>query len=190
LGGLFSGALGGLAADLAAGGLTLGGGMIVGGILGALGATGVAREVNLAKGEDASTMRWSNDFFERLTVTAILRYLAVAHFGRGRGEWSEGEHPPFWQPIVEQAVAAQSGSIERLQKSAARGEGFPREVELQFASLVELCAKSLLAQLYPAASSTIQRKEEQRAPVEGPGPHLRHLRAAPPLRSASGHNDR
>ena len=47
LGGLVSGAVGGLAADLAAGGLTLGGGMIVGGILGALGATGVARGVNI-----------------------------------------------------------------------------------------------------------------------------------------------
>jgi len=154
LGGLFSGAVGGLAADLAAGGLTLGGGMIVGGILGALGATGVARGVNLAKGEDASTMRWSNDFFERLTVTAILRYLAVAHFGRGRGEWSEGEHPPFWQPIVEQAVAARAESLKRLQRNAARGEGTAREAELEFASLLELCGRRVLAQLYPSASSS------------------------------------
>ena len=34
LGGLMSGAVGGLAADIAAGGLTLGGGMLVGGVLG------------------------------------------------------------------------------------------------------------------------------------------------------------
>jgi hypothetical protein len=154
LGGLLSGAVGGLAADLAAGGLTLGGGMIVGGILGALGATGVAKGVNLASGEDASTMRWSNEFLQRLTVTAILRYLAVAHFGRGRGEWSEGEHPSFWQPIVEQAVAAQAESLNRLQRSAAKGEGPAREAELQFASIVETSTRQVLAQLYPSASAT------------------------------------
>ncbi len=153
LGGLFSGAVGGLAADLAAGGLTLGGGMIVGGILGALGATGVAKAVNLASGDDASTMRWSNEFFERLTVTAILRYLAVAHFGRGRGEWSEGEHPAFWQPIAEQAVGAQADALGLLQKSATRDKGSGGEVEAKFAALVELCAMQALTRLYPEAAS-------------------------------------
>jgi len=152
LGGLFSGAVGGLAADLATGGLTLGGGMIIGGILGALGATGVARTVNMARGEDSSTMRWSGDFFERLTVTAILRYLAVAHFGRGRGEWSEGEHPAFWQPIVEQAVAGRAAELKRLQKAAARGEAPISAAEQQFAALLELCARQVLQRLYPEAS--------------------------------------
>ena len=157
LGGLLSGAVGGLAADLAAGGLTLGGGMIVGGILGALGATGVARGVNLASGEDASTMRWSYDFLERLTVTALLRYLAVAHFGRGRGEWSEGEHPAFWQPIVEQAVAAQAEGLKRLQKSTAKNDTSADEAELQFTALVELGARQVLARLYPEAASRLLR---------------------------------
>jgi len=152
LGGLFSGAVGGLAADLAAGGLTLGGGMIVGGILGALGATGVAKGVNLSRGEDASTMRWSTDFFERLTVTAILRYLAVAHFGRGRGEWSESEHPAFWQPVVEQVVASQKDALKRLQKSASKGEGSAREANGQIAALLEVCTRQLLARLYPEAA--------------------------------------
>ena len=69
LGGMFSGAIGGLAADLAAGGLTLGGGMIVGAILGALGGTGLAKGFNLARGEDGSSVRWSPELLERLTVT-------------------------------------------------------------------------------------------------------------------------
>ena len=57
LGGLMSGAVGGLAADLAAGGLTLGGGMIVGGLLGAIGAGGLARGYNMARGEDGAAVR-------------------------------------------------------------------------------------------------------------------------------------
>jgi hypothetical protein len=38
-------------------------------------------------------------------VAALLRYLAVAHFGRGRGNFAEGEAPAFWQDEVEAAIA-------------------------------------------------------------------------------------
>ena len=149
LGGIFSGAVGGLAADLAAGGLTLGGGMIVGGILGALGATGLAKGINMARGEDGSSMRWSGDFFERLAVTALLRYLAVAHFGRGRGEWSEGEHPAFWQTIVENAVAERKDQLLRLQKVATSGERQGDGGDALSAWLRDR-AEAVLAHLYPS----------------------------------------
>ncbi|TMM48058.1 GTPase domain-containing protein [Qipengyuania marisflavi] len=153
LGGLFSGAVGGLAADLAAGGLTLGGGMIVGAILGALGATGVAKGINLAKGEDGSSVGWSAEFFERLTVTALLRYLAVAHFGRGRGEWSEGEHPEFWQAVVEEAVAAKKTELARVYKAAAGGEA---EAVSALTALLREMGRSVLAKLYPQATIPAQ----------------------------------
>lgn len=153
LGGLFSGAVGGLAADLAAGGLTLGGGMIVGGILGALGATGVAKGINLARGEDGAAMRWSGDFFERLTVTALLRYLAVAHFGRGRGDWSESEHPLFWQPIVEREVASRSNALKRLQKSGQSKGEESDDLARELQALLVDCGTAILAQLYPTAAS-------------------------------------
>lgn len=153
LGGLFSGAVGGLAADLAAGGLTLGGGMIVGGILGALGATGVAKGLNMARGEDESAMRWSGDFFERLTVTALLRYLAVAHFGRGRGDWSEGEHPIFWQPLAERVVAEQSSEFVRLQKAALTTALSDQPNNQELTLLLSKCAMSILNQLYPSIAT-------------------------------------
>ena len=151
MGGMLSGAVGGLAADLAAGGLTLGGGMIVGAILGALGGTSLAKGLNLARGEDGSSVRWSVEFLERLTVTALLRYLAVAHFGRGRGEWAEGEHPPFWQPVVEEAVARRKGNLAQFWKitaAASRLEG--REVKV-LAKLLEECGTAILTRLYPSA---------------------------------------
>ena len=150
LGGMFSGAVGGLAADLAAGGLTLGGGMIVGAILGALGAGGLAKGINLARGEDGSSVRWDADFLERLTVTALLRYLAVAHYGRGRGEWSEGEHPAFWQPVVEAAVAARARDLRaRLAEKGQASEGAPSD-QRDVAEVLRRMGTAVLETLYPA----------------------------------------
>ena len=166
LGGLVSGAVGGLAADLAAGGLTLGGGMIIGGILGAIGATGVARSLNLARGEDGSAMRWSGDFFERLTVTALLRYLAVAHFGRGRGDWSEGEHPAFWQPLVEQAVAERSDELRAVLKLVPPYARSIAAAEAELTAIVAQCASTVLARLYPQATALLRARDKRSLPVK------------------------
>ena len=140
----------GLAADLAAGGLTLGGGMIVGAVIGALGATGLAKGINLARGEDGSSVGWSDEFLERLTVTAILRYLAVAHFGRGRGEWSEGEHPPFWQPVVEEEVAKYKKDLVRVFKQRSASNQDPTDGS-GLSEILETIGLSILDRLYPDA---------------------------------------
>lgn len=163
LGGILSGAVGGLAADLAAGGLTLGGGMIVGAILGAAGATGVAKSLNLARGEDGSAMRWSGDFFERLTVTALLRYLAVAHYGRGRGEWAEGEHPAHWQGIVETIVAARADDLRRAQRAIAAGELTGEAADARMAMLLRSAAATTLIRLYPASAGMLDEAVAQPA---------------------------
>jgi hypothetical protein len=162
LGGLFTGAVGGLAADLAAGGLTLGGGMLVGAILGALGATGVAKGINLARGEDGETVRWSSEFLERLTVTAILRYLAVAHFGRGRGEWSEGEHPAFWQHIVETALKRRRNDLVRLLKPASDAGSEQLQNLSRFLHQTSL---SVLQTLYPEMRESTARQYEDANPA-------------------------
>ena len=105
MGGLVSGALTGLGADLAAGGLTFGAGMLAGALVGALGGAGVARGVNVVRGKSATTVRWQEPFLERQLTLALLRYLAVAHFGRGRGEFAAGEIPAHWRERAEQRVA-------------------------------------------------------------------------------------
>ena len=148
LGGLISGAATGLGADLMAGGLTLGGGMIVGGIIGALGGTAAAKGINLARGEDGSAVRWAQDFLERLIVTSLLRYLAVAHYGRGRGDWDEGEHPPHWQSVVETAVAQRSAAFAELWK-ACRDED--AAMQFRLASLLRETALDVFARLYPGS---------------------------------------
>jgi hypothetical protein len=149
LGGLMSGAIGGLAADLAAGGLTLGGGMLVGGVLGALGAGTAARGYNLVRGEADAGVRWSEDFFLCLVRLALLRYLAVAHFGRGRGDYEESEHPAFWQSAVAGVVEAEREPIAALFERGKAGDAAAIEALLQ--SLLAAMTARLLAQLYPEA---------------------------------------
>ncbi|RDC59028.1 hypothetical protein HME9302_00205 [Alteripontixanthobacter maritimus] len=155
LGGLASGAVTGLAADLAAGGLTLGGGMIVGGILGALGGGGLARGINMAKGEDGSVVRWSDDFFADLVGTSLLRYLAVAHFGRGRGEWEEGEHPAFWHDRVRAVVEKHRETIDRLHRDARRMDA--GELAGGIDDVMRQMGAQLLIDLYPKAAQVLSR---------------------------------
>ncbi len=149
LGGLMSGAAGGLAADVAAGGLTLGGGMIIGGILGAVGAGSAAKTYNMVRGEDTNAVRWSQEFFTDLVRSALLRYLAVAHFGRGRGEWEEGEHPASWQAAVASEVEREKRRLAAIWSKARDVE--PAETQAQLEPLLTTAAKGLLTTLYPQA---------------------------------------
>jgi len=111
VGGAVTGALAGLKADVLSGGLTLGGGMLVGGVLGAIGAAGLARGYNLVRGSEVPTVAWAETALDAMAQDALLTYLAVAHFGRGRGDWAEGEQPAFWAGEVAQVIALQSGAL-------------------------------------------------------------------------------
>ncbi len=147
LGGLVSGAAGGLAADLAAGGLTLGAGMLVGGILGAVGAGSAARGYNMARGDESNSVRWSQEFFAGLVRSALLRYLAVAHYGRGRGEWEEGEHPTTWRDAVSEVVTAERGKISSIWRKARHAE--PETVVGALQEVLTRGAGQLLSGFYP-----------------------------------------
>jgi hypothetical protein len=150
LGGLMSGAVGGLAADVAAGGLTLGGGMLVGGILGALGAGGLARGYNIVKGEVDPSVRWSDELFQSLVCAALIRYLAVAHFGRGRGDWEEGEHPPFWHDAINAVLEDRRDDIRAIVRRGRAGEEDQLAGELE--ALLSQCAARLLTDIYSEAA--------------------------------------
>ena len=152
VGGVLSGAVTGLAADLAAGGLTFGAGMLTGALLGALGGAGVARAVNVARGQADDTLRWDDAFLERLVVASLLRYLAVAHYGRGRGDYVEAEYPAHWRPLAEAAVAARRDAFAAV--FAWRGPACDTvRVAAELAELLRATTIALLAELYPAAAA-------------------------------------
>jgi len=150
VGGMVSGALGGLAADLASGGLTAGAGALIGGILGALGVGGAARAYNQARGAEDGRVRWSPEFLTQRFGAAILRYLAVAHYGRGRGDWVESEYPAHWRPLVDELAARYRAELEPIWNAEHR-TGLD-EVAQQLTPLVSRAAREALERLYPEAS--------------------------------------
>jgi hypothetical protein len=146
LGSIVTGALTGLKADLAAGGLTFGAGMLVGGVVGGLAGAGLARGVNVLRGAEHPAVRWSEDFLDGLVRSGVLRYLAVAHFGRGRGRYVEGEAPPFWKGEVEQSMAGQRDSLHALWQDARSGGA---DVDVRLALVVAAITAQALDRLYP-----------------------------------------
>lgn len=146
LGSIVTGALTGLKADLAAGGLTFGAGMLVGGVVGGLAGAGLARGVNVLRGAEHPAARWSEDFLDGLVRSSVLRYLAVAHFGRGRGRYVEGEAPAFWKGEVEQAIAAQREPLHRAWHDARSGDA---AIEETLAVILGAATAQVLERLYP-----------------------------------------
>ena len=154
VGGLLSGALSGLGADLAAGGLTLGGGMLAGALLGALGGAGVARGMNVARDRTQASLSWDDGFLDGLARVVLLRYLAVAHFGRGRGEWQAGEMPSRWRDAAQAAVDARQSDFAALWALRAHDSG---AIEPRLRALLAACARGVLDTLYPDAAPVAPR---------------------------------
>ena len=111
LGAAISGAATGLSADLLAGGLTFGAGALLGSVVGALTFSGAAWAFNSSTDRDRSSLHFSQDFLRTQLVAGLLRYLAVTHFGRGRGKFIEMEAPGFWQKEVEDAMAMHQDAL-------------------------------------------------------------------------------
>lgn len=95
-GAVSTGTVSGLAADLASGGLLMGFGTLVGTIVGALGGAGLAASYNHQKGTNGNVVTWSEEGINHFVVDAILLYLSIAHYGRGRGNWHEQESTKIW----------------------------------------------------------------------------------------------
>ena len=155
LGGLFTGAVSGLAADLAAGGLTLGTGALIGGIVGALGGAGAAHAYNLARDAHNVEIGWSHAFLTQRVSAAILRYLAVAHYGRGRGDWIEGEYPRHWQAVVDEVSLLHRSELESIWSSAQEAANAV-ELTKRLRPVMTDMARETLGRLYPASRQIFQ----------------------------------
>lgn len=147
LGAIVSGAATGLSADLMAGGLTMGGGALLGAIVGALTMAGAAWGFNTGTDRQHPTMEFADTFLQTLLVGTVLRYLAVAHFGRGRGNFVEGEAPPFWQGEVERAVA-EVNDLPRIWRQVRDSDSDEFAIAVVEQVMGEVTGKTL-ARLYP-----------------------------------------
>jgi hypothetical protein len=166
IGGAVTGALAGLKADLASGGLTMGGGLLAGSVVGAMGGAGLARCVNLVRGTNTSWLAWNAEALDTMLEATLLRYLAVAHFGRGRGEWEESESPPHWKDVVAAALRDETAALAAVW--AGRGKRAPVDEAAQRDALRPIIRRALTAvllRLYPQAPvpSTAQQAVDARA---------------------------
>ncbi|WP_413672648.1 DUF3482 domain-containing protein [Massilia cellulosiltytica] len=152
LGAVVSGAATGLSADLMAGGLTLGGGALLGAIVGALTMAGAAWGFNTTTDRDRPTVQFADPFLRTLLVGSVLRYLAVAHFGRGRGNFVEGEAPSFWQAEVERSIAAHEAELAPLWKAVRVAPDAAAAAAPVHALLGRVMAETL-EHLYPEAAA-------------------------------------
>ena len=155
-GGAVTGALAGLKADVASGGLTLGGGLIAGGLLGALGAAGLARAVNVVRDTERRWVHWRAEAMAPRVEAALLRYLAVAHFGRGRGEWQASEAPAHWRQAVQAVLAAQAADWQALWAGRSKRWDNAGEAEALARAAQPLLAgalQALMLRLYPETAA-------------------------------------
>jgi Domain of unknown function (DUF3482)/50S ribosome-binding GTPase len=151
LGGLAGGLATGVVVDIMAHGMTFFGGSVVGALSGGIGGFALAKSYNLVRGRQ-NDVRWSfNHWFEQVQL-ALLCYLGVAHFGRGRGEWEDSEHPAHWRETVIAAALPERPRLEALWKEAgdAKSKLTPEEVETELRGVLSACCASVLRQLYPA----------------------------------------
>jgi hypothetical protein len=151
IGATVTGALAGLKADLATGGLSFGAGLLAGGALGALAAFGLARGYNLARGLRESRLTWSEPMLDALAAASLLGYLAVAHHGRGRGNWSPAAYPDKWRDEVDAVLATKREALARawaLRASEPAHDSIAAELE----ETLGACALELLERLYPDAA--------------------------------------
>jgi hypothetical protein len=148
LGSFAGGAMGGLIADLKMGGMTFGGGALVGGIATGITTYAVILSYNLVRGGD-ERLHWSREHFREQVRLAILCYLAVAHFGRGRGVWYDGEQPELWGQVVGELITAETAAVDALWKLGVESQAMPVVVVRDAHRLIRRLTQTVLAELYP-----------------------------------------
>jgi len=152
-GAAMGGAAGGVAADVLTGGLSFGLGAIAGAILGAMGAAGLLKGFQLAIGPDEPAVRWSQELLRDLTQQTLLRYLAVAHFGRGRGEWRDLGMVQRWTAFVDRVLGARVDALA-ARIAEARSPFMSRDDAAErMTALVRDLLRDVLCTSYPQAAN-------------------------------------
>lgn len=148
VGGAVSGLVAGLSADLIAGGATFGGGAVMGMLLGAGTTYALAKGYNLTQ-TGVNEVRWTEAQFESQVKFIIMLYLAVAHFGRGRGAWQDPENNPgHWEDTTDEIIQANKEALHNLWKKGG-ADGKSEKLKKEVRSKVRVLLTSALVKLYP-----------------------------------------
>ena len=100
VGAIGSGTITGIASDLSTGGLSLGFYTLMGTVMGAFGFSKLAIAYNHKKDVNGTYLSWSDEALDNFFIDAVLLYIAISHFGRGRGHWINSEYPLCWKTEI------------------------------------------------------------------------------------------
>jgi hypothetical protein len=155
------GAGAGGALDAMVGGASMGAGLALGGLLGAMTAIGLGAR-GLAEAGDGRIC-WSQDALIRHLAVCLKSYLCVAHFGRGQGSWRDHDGPAAWGAVVEEVLRSRGDDVNAALRGGAE-------------ALARLCTEAgleVLGRFYPGvelrgSGAAIARDDPlgDRAPVE------------------------
>ena len=98
-----------------------------------------------------------------------LFYLAVAHYGRGRGEWAASEYPPFWRDAVGGAIE-RDDAIAAIRGLRAGGACDPDALARALHPRLAAIVLDVLATLYPDAgigALPVSTRSAENAPPSG-----------------------
>lgn len=132
----------GLAVDVMTGGLSLGLGTIIGGIIGAIGGAGMAQVYYAKQNPEGIEISWSDEAMNGFLLETVLLYLAVAHFGRGRGEWVRAESPEHWKTLVLEEIKERPVDWNELR------EGDPDGVVGRLVQTCDVIMRAVFRKLY------------------------------------------
>jgi hypothetical protein len=150
--------------------------MIAGGVLGALGAAGLARGYNMVRGTDSVTMTWTDEIMNRLVSSSLLAYLAVAHYGRGRGQWAQSEHPAFWESTVREVLVQHEAAFTGFWRR--RSQYTMESLTAALQSELTQAAERILMRLYPDAIAAASFGSGTSRPRQGARPETQRPQAA------------
>lgn len=148
LGALISGAASGLGADFLSGGMTVGLGALLGGVVGAMTFASAAWGFNTTTGRELPCVQLAQPLLRSLIVASVLRYLAIIHFGRGRGQYVEAQTPAFWQDHVERELLANEQAFVRVWQ-LLRNDGTVSQGESALEKHFTALTVQVLNALYP-----------------------------------------
>lgn len=157
IGGAATGLVGGLSADLISGGMTFGGGAIIGMLLGGATTFALAYGFNLTQAGQ-NMVRWTENHFRSQVQAIVMLYLAVSHFGRGRGSWQDPvNNPAKWESILKEELVENAEDWNKLWKKGGLDsdpEKLKQDLEKAFRKLIS----KVFIELYPDSAALFARK--------------------------------
>lgn len=148
VGGAVSGLVAGLSADLVSGGMTFGGGAILGMMLGAGTTYALAKGYNLTQ-TGVNEVRWTEAQFQSQVKFIIMLYIAVSHFGRGRGAWQDPENnPAHWEQTTDDILLTNKETLNVLWEKGG-AEGKQDKLTKAMRKEVRQLLTTALSKLYP-----------------------------------------